>query len=172
MDGIFGVKDKDKFTCVNFACGQFADEVTLCLGKDYEIKIDGDKVTVVKTKPKYPTTYADCCKIIGVSQSLLMRNYMPSDTYKLGLIDAFQKLLICRDAYWKIAGEEMGLCKPWKPNWDDENEYKYCLYRLKNIIYKDATFIIPTLLIFPTMEMRDAFYENFKDLIEMCKELL
>ena len=25
---------------------------------------------------------------------------------------------------------------------------------------------------FPTEEMRDAFYENFKDLIEQCKELL
>ena len=28
------------------------------------------------------------------------------------------------------------------------------------------------LLAFPTEEMRDAFYENFKDLIEQCKELL
>ena len=25
---------------------------------------------------------------------------------------------------------------------------------------------------FPTEEMRDAFHENFKDLIESCKELL
>ena len=29
-----------------------------------------------------------------------------------------------------------------------------------------------TVLAFPTKEMRDAFYENFKDLIEQCKELL
>jgi hypothetical protein len=28
------------------------------------------------------------------------------------------------------------------------------------------------LLVFPTSEMRDAFYENFKELIEECKELL
>ena len=27
-------------------------------------------------------------------------------------------------------------------------------------------------LAFPTEEMRDAFYENFKELIEECKELL
>lgn len=27
-------------------------------------------------------------------------------------------------------------------------------------------------LAFPTAEMRDTFYENFKDLIEQCKELL
>ena len=29
-----------------------------------------------------------------------------------------------------------------------------------------------SILVFPTKEMRDAFYENFKDLIEECKELL
>ena len=28
------------------------------------------------------------------------------------------------------------------------------------------------ILAFPTAEMRDAFYENFKELIELCKELL
>jgi hypothetical protein len=28
------------------------------------------------------------------------------------------------------------------------------------------------ILAFPTEEMRDTFYENFKDLIEQCKELL
>jgi hypothetical protein len=29
-----------------------------------------------------------------------------------------------------------------------------------------------TILAFPTEEMRDEFYENFKYLIEQCKELL
>ena len=28
------------------------------------------------------------------------------------------------------------------------------------------------ILVFPTIEMRDAFYDNFKELIENCKELL
>ena len=28
------------------------------------------------------------------------------------------------------------------------------------------------ILTFPTKDMQDAFYENFKDLIEQCKELL
>jgi hypothetical protein len=84
----------------------------------------------------------------------------------------FYRLILCRDTYWKIAGEEMGLGKPWQPNWDDEDEYKYGLFRLRNLIYKDTAAINPTLLIFPTQEMRDVFYENFKDLIEQCKELL
>jgi len=28
------------------------------------------------------------------------------------------------------------------------------------------------ILVFPTVEMRDAFYENFNELIEKCKKLL
>ena len=27
-----------------------------------------------------------------------------------------QKLIICRDVYWKIYGEQMGLGKPWEPD--------------------------------------------------------
>ena len=34
------------------------------------------------------------------------------------------------------------------------------------------TIINSALFVFPTAEMRDAFYENFKELIEQCKELL
>jgi hypothetical protein len=32
--------------------------------------------------------------------------------------------------------------------------------------------ILNRILVFPTEEMRDAFYENFKDLIEKCKKFL
>lgn len=28
-----------------------------------------------------------------------------------------QTLLICRNAYWKMAGEQMGFGKSWEPNW-------------------------------------------------------
>ena len=119
-------------------------------------------------KPQYPKTYEECCDVIGLHQLELPIAL----GYKAEIIETLQQLLICRDAYWKIAGEEMGLEKPWEPDFDNENEYKYGLFRLRNSIYKDATCINPTLLIFPTKEMRDAFYENFKELIEICKELL
>ena len=36
----------------------------------------------------------------------------------------------------------------------------------------DKETIIRVLSAFPTAEMRDAFYESFKDLIEKCKKLL
>jgi hypothetical protein len=143
----------------------YADEVELYLG-DYEIEVRDGKTYAIKKKPKYPKTIEECVKLLRVDFKLDM------DSYKRKLMANFYRLILCRDTYWKIAGEEMGLGKPWQPNWDDEDEYKYGLFRLRNLIYKDTAAINPTLLIFPTQEMRDVFYENFKDLIEQCKELL
>ena len=116
-------------------------------------------------QPQYPKTYEECCDVIS--------RFAEYDfNKKRELLLNFNKLIKCRDAYWKIACEQMGLGKPWEPDWDDENEFKYGLYHFRNGIMRDGSCINSTLLAFPTEEMRDAFYENFKDLIEYCKELL
>ena len=73
--------------------------------------------------------------------------------------------------YWKIAGEQMGLGKPWKPNWNIY-EHKFCLGTDKDKVIEECVTTGNRILAFPTEEMRDAFYENFKELIEKCKELL
>lgn len=51
------------------------------------------------------------------------------------------------------------------------NEY-FTIHTFNNEIVKSGTSHRNAILAFPTEEMRDAFYENFKDLIENCKELL
>ena len=144
-----------------------------------EATIDGDKITApenyligkvtkvdngvlvefVKKQPQYPKTYEECCKVMGIDSDnfLSIRNLCLDDgeevttNYKqdfLGVLESLRQLKICRDAYWKIAGEQMGLGMPWDPMFSNP------------------------FLNFPTDEIRDAFYENFKDLIENCKELL
>ena len=96
---------------------------------------------------------------------------------KLGLLqdnlNTLGKLLICRNAYWKIAGEEMGLGKPWEPDWSDNNT-KYIITVAENKIYTDVSYIFNYVLSFPTEEMRDAFSdsEEIARLIENCKEFL
>ena len=90
----------------------------------------------------------------------------------ISTINALYKLLICRDAYWKIAGEQMGLEKPWEPDWKDCDENKYCIYITESEIKTGMFRYDNQILAFPTKELRDAFYENFKDLIEECKEFL
>ena len=116
---------------------------------------------------EYPKTYKECCEVLGL-------NTMDNDAqgYEADLIIRFQELLIARNAYWKIAGEQMGFNEPWKPDWNYINRKFYCIYNYKNNIVKNVIYSENKILAFPTEEMRDAFYENFKELIEACKELL
>lgn len=126
-------------------------------------------VEYIKNKPQYPETYAECSQI---TNKVAKTTHELDIAYNPNLIYDFQKLLICRDAYWKIAGEEMGLSEPWKPNWNDEQKYKFVIMCSCNDITKESYVIKNAILAFPTQEMRDAFLENFKDLIEECKEFL
>jgi hypothetical protein len=61
----------------------------------------------------------------------------------------------------------MGLGKPWEPG-DIKSRYVIC--RDGDTIVK--WYGISCALEFPTPEMRDIFYENFKKEIEECKDLL
>ena len=140
------------------------DEIEVVLG-DYDIVVKDDKTFFVKKKPKYPKTYDECCDILeDVADCSLC-------CFACELLNNFQKLLLCRDAYWEIACEEMGLDKPWKYDMS-KDEFSYAISYQYGRIQKIEIRHKNAILIFPIVEMRDAFYENFKDLIEECKELL
>lgn len=68
--------------------------------------------------------------------------------------------------------QEIGLGKSWEPKWWDGLLPKYILYSYSGIIDKGACYFDNAIFAFPTAKMRDAFFENFKELIEQCKELL
>ena len=140
----------------------------------YEVdKIENGNIILKPIKPKYPKTYDECNRIMCVEHwnTLWGEDATEYEEQAENLINAFIRLKVCRDAYWKIAGEEMGLNKPWEP--DLENEELYCIQNYnKQITISRTNTAFNKVLIFPTEEMRDAFYENFKDLIEQCKELL
>lgn len=121
--------------------------------------INTDAIKLVKKQPQYPKTYEECCKVMDIDSDnyLSISNLCFDDSdeltteYERDLLDELTylwELKICRDAYWKIAGEQMGLGRPWEP-----------------------MFLKP-FLNFPTKEMRDTFFKNFKDLIEKCKTFL
>ena len=141
--------------------------------------INATIIALEKKKTEYPKTYEECCKILGLLNVDLCFNtdyrsfYASKEQWKrLGLMNQFYQLLICRDAYWKIAGEEMGLGKPWEPDWEDEHQGKWVITMDLGYIVTGYVFSKNHILAFPTAEMRDAFYENFKELIESVKELL
>ena len=134
-----------------------------------------DKIVLEKEGVCYPKSYGECCEIVKVEKKhTLEGEIIRKNNYKIELLESFQKLLICRDAYWKIAGEEMRLGKPWEPYW---REKRYIIYRNQdNIIggYRAAGCAEHHIFEFPTKEMRDAFRESdeISKLIEKCKELL
>lgn len=131
--------------------------------------INAKQIRLVKNAPSYPKTYEECCDKLefkgGFREIFLSEN-------EYSLYTSFIKLIRCRDAYWKIAGEYMELGKAWEPDWKNGEQKKYCIYYDTGIIQKGAWSNHNSILAFPTIEMRDTFYENFKNLIEKCKELL
>ena len=135
------------------------DEIEIVLGDKFELKIKDGKYYAVRKK--YPKTYEECCDVLipdCVEFNVILNGYNSV------LLEEFGKLLICRDAYWKLADN-------WKPDWNNISD-KHCIYVVGKEMWSKECQTRQCTLAFPTAEMRNAFYENFKDLIEQCKELL
>lgn len=125
------------------------------------IKVNPEqKVIFEKDKGPYPTTYIECCKILN-NRSIFFNKL---DGYKWREFNALRQVIICRDAYWKLANN-------YKPNWADKTD-KYCIIVHGNTIGLHTYLNSNAKLAFPTSEMQEAFYNNFSDLIEKCKNLL
>ena len=136
--------------------------------------INATKIVLEKKKKEYPKTYEECCKVLG---------YDDRETYCIShtgsnerLFESLYRLKVCRDAYWKIAGDEMGLGKPWEPDYDS-GVNKYGIICMNGVVQESNPTTnwerhLNKVLDFPTAEMRDAFKENFDPDIEFCKELL
>lgn len=132
--------------------------------------IDTKEIIMIKKKPQYPNTYEECCKVLGSDPSRIIvlsnrKDIIHEENEHCYEMYNLYQLLICRDAYWKIAGD-------WKPDFTNSNERKYCIVNMENKVIKWVQKTTNKILAFPTEEMRNAFYENFKELIESCKELL
>ena len=179
--GVLAVKDQDEWELLSDSNVENCEKVEkpslinfmdllnneVSLPEGYEFRdgdgnlIAADKIVLTKKRPKYPQNYEECCQYLGCD-----------DKINLQLIGQFTRLINARNAYWKIAGDEMGMGRPWDPNWHDEDERKYTIEYYDGEIIKDVSLLENRILVFPTAEMRDAFYEAFKELIEECKELL
>ena len=144
----------------------------------YEIKQEGDKYYLVKKKPQYPKTYHECCEVLGMQSNLYLSlssqdidGEVEENSYGYKMVyqmNCLYELLVCRDAYWKMAGD-----------WSFENgsvsrDVVYAITVHGSGIMKNFYYALNcnNILVFPTEEMRDSFYNNFYDLINKCKELI
>lgn len=170
LRGKFGLWE-NKINGILFSNEHYADKIELRLGEDYEITVEDGRTFVQRKKPKYPKTYKECCGILGLTYDFPDIKMVSIDEYYL--YSGFIRLIRCRDAYWKVAGEQMGLGK----SWEFKNPTKHYVFTIeysggKIILNAAVDSMWNRILVFPTAEIRDMFYENFKELIEKCKELL
>lgn len=145
---------------------------------DEQNKVIDSHLIRMKRILEYPKTYEECCQVLGIEvrDFDILYNMLdtPEEVYSNNLdslLHTFRKLLICRDAYWKVAGEKMGLEKPWSPNWSDNlSKYYITFYNYK--VDKGIVNYSNKILVFPTDGARNTFYDAFRDDIEKCKEFL
>ena len=156
---------------VDFARAE-KDRIELFVGNEFEIIQEDGKWFAIRKQPKYPKTYEECCKVLNLTKypptlapnkSMFISQYENFPHYYE--IQKLAELLICRDAYWKIAGD-------WKPDWKKADERKYCIVNTEGNITNWVQKTTNKILAFPTEEMRDAFKENFDGDIDICKEFL
>lgn len=114
-----------------------------------------------KVEMQFPTTYGECCKALGVDIKDNKHGY----GYKSMLLEDLQKLLVCRDAWWKVDDN-------WKPDWHNCRQDKHYINYYDSAIHYGSCNSFNQILAFRTAEIRDKFLETFRDLIKSCKGLL
>lgn len=83
---------------------------------------------------------------------------------------ALSKLIQLRDEYWKLDNN-------WEPNWINKVpeiplQEKFSIHVDCGEVKKGFGYLLNHILIFRTSDLRDKFYDNFKDLIEEAKMFL
>lgn len=105
-----------------------------------------------------PTDFDACAKLLGVSCHISSDGYMGAE------FQEFQRLIICRNAYWAIADN-------WKPNYKNK-EKKHCIVMRGNKLGVATTIEISRNFAFPTPEMAQKFHDSFKPKLDFCKDML
>lgn len=76
--------------------------------------------------------------------------------------EALRKLIILREYY----------NEGWQPIWEDRSTLKFCIITHTNKLDKDTGFKISRVMTFKTEEIRDEFFEEQRELLEIAKPLL
>jgi hypothetical protein len=163
QEGIINILDIGNI--INFDSCK-SDRIELNLGNDYEIQVEGGKIYAIRVKSIYPKKLEESLAILDID------SYNVVVGHKSYELESLQQLLIIRDSYWKKYSEINGLEEIWNPDFTDDSSNKYCIQYFNGVIEKSNVIKNSRILIFPTEDLRDEFYENFIYLIEECKELI
>ena len=104
--------------------------IKIDIPKGYEFAgVDNQQVVFEKVKLQYPKSYEECCDVLELDddERYINVNITNIETLENKKFEDFIRLIRCRDAYWKLAGD-------WKPDWED-NSYKKT-YMLIRIVFR------------------------------------
>lgn len=103
---------------------------------------------------KFLSRWAEICNLIEITE------YYTTTEFRKHI--AFQKLILLRDIYRQ----------GWTPDYTDRNTSKYSIVFLEDKIITISAGTANRVLAFSSEKTRNLFFENFKDLIEECKEFI
>ena len=158
----------------------------LAIPDGYEFdRVENGEVILKKKEQMLPDTWEECLCVVNdveqIDESACIIEYSVKEDVQGGhTIDetdqsflpvglgrpmlALCQLLICRDAWWKVLG--------WKPDWGNGSEVKFHISARGGRLDRYYGYSQNHILSFPSIDVRDQFYEKFRNLIEEAKGLL
>ena len=163
----FECDDDNKITCIDITKSDEYSKEGITLKYDpnkYEMTSDDNGNIVLKAKISLPQTFGDCCKILNTQPSAL-----PTSGYATEELGDLERLLICRDAFYKAIGFDIE--KDFLMKW--KNAYVPIISKNDDgNICRKSGYAQFHLLPFPTTEDRDYFFDKFYDYIDKCKKFI
>jgi hypothetical protein len=163
----FECNDDNKITCIDITRSDEYSKENITLKYDpnkYEMTSDDNGNIVLKAKISLPQTFEDCCNILNAQPSEAR-----SSGYATEELGDLERLLICRDAFYKAIG--FGIEK----DFIMELKNAYVPIIAKNDdgnICRKSGYAQLHLLPFPKTEDRDYFFDKFYDYIDKCKKFI
>ena len=137
-----------------------------------------DNIVLKLVKTSRPKTWQEYCVKMSGKNSYYINNtrcgVIPS---KFGIDPIISEFDNKEDAeafsaYSKLLKLRKDWIGEWKPNWANDSQKKYVICNYAGIVAKDLLFSTGHCLSFPTPEMRDEFFNCFKDYLEQAKNLI
>lgn len=156
------------------------DKKTIDIPDGYEIDFEATKKQkghVVLRKLSRPTNWAELTRMCKGKESFWY--YTPADEVINGDFEDCigfgefedKETAEAFSALWKLLNYRKKWIGDWKPDWKNSDP-KFTIIIGGDIIVVGENKIASRSMSFPTKEMRDEFYESFKDLLEVAKPLL
>ena len=140
-------------------------------------KSTADNIVLKLIEPSKPKTWEEYCTKIKGKDSYLVDPYGDITSSKFGNCPCLSEFEDKEDvkafaAYSKLLKLRKKWIGNWKFNWANDYQKKYIICNYSDIVAKDTVITASHCLSFPTPEMRDEFFDCFKDYIEQAKDLI